>query len=206
MGSKQLHVLPSIIFRFALMILLLLLIGSSVAGTLVGAQDIVFFSRSADIGEDRVWIVDEFGEGDFTLDLTVARWDANAKQWTECDDKIDCKTNRGRLAWGMPVYSPVDGKVKTCWRGFPDNPKPNDKDPGVGTTIFGAGNHLNIQTAQGNVVIVAHLKQGSIPEEFCPGRSAPSASLTKSSGSSYPDAAVIPIGSRPSVKRGEFIG
>src|SRR5688572_30495215 len=131
MGSNQLRVSPGFNSRLALVILLLLLIGSSVAVTFVEAQDILFFSRSADIGEDRVWIVDEFGEGDFTLDLTVARWDASAKQWTECDEKIDCKTNRGRLAWGMPVYSPVDGKVKTCWRGFPDNPKPPDKDPGV---------------------------------------------------------------------------
>ena len=205
MGSNQSHVSPSINFRIALMILLLLFIGSSLASTLVDAQDIVFFSRSADIGEDRVWIVDEFGEGDFTLDLTVARWDADANQWIECDEKIDCKTNRGRLAWGMPVYSPVDGKVKTCWRGFPDNPKPNEKHPGVGTTIFGAGNHLNIQTPQGNVVIIAHLKQGSIPEKFCPNRNATTASLASLTGA-YPDAAVIPIGSRPSVKRGEFIG
>lgn len=192
--------------KLVMIVLMLLLIAAAEFAGLVRAQEILFFSRSADIGEDRVWIVDEFSEGAFTLDLTVARWDGAAKRWTECDEKIDCKTNRGRLAWGMPVYSPVEGKVKTCWRGFPDNPKPNATDPGVGSTIFGAGNHLNIQTAQGNVVIIAHLKQGSIPEKLCPNRNGASASLTKSSGSAYPDAAVIPISSRPSVKRGEFIG
>ena len=187
---------PQANYKLALILSLLVLTGSSALGTLVGAQDILFFSRSADIGEDRVWVVDEFGEGPFTLDLTVMRWDTTAKRWSECRTGTTCNSNVAKLAWGMPVYSPVDGKIKTCWRGFPDNSVPGVKHSGVGSTIFSAGNHVNILTPQGNVVLLAHLKQDSIPERLCPNpRSERFSSASKPAGFDYPPPAVIPIGS-----------
>ncbi|MEO8661676.1 MAG: M23 family metallopeptidase, partial [Bryobacteraceae bacterium] len=172
------------------------------------AQNYLFFSRSSDIGEDNAWVVTEFGEGPYVLDLSVRRFSNGS--WTSCVGGADCNTNAGRLTWGKPVYAPADGVIKTCWRNFDDNPAPGQKLDTVtganGTTkrIFTAGNHVNIETPDGKMILLAHLRKGSVASNLCP-FNAEEADVSKN-GESYPAASIIPVDQRPAVKRGQFLG
>lgn len=175
------------------------------------AQDNLFFSRASNLGPDHVWVVNEFSEGEYKLDLKIMRW-ANGG-WTRCVAGKDCSKNDGRLTWGTPVYAPVDGVIRTCWRNFDDNPKPGVEEildkvtgaNGVKQTIIAAGNHINIETSDGKIFALAHLKKGSVPAALCPNNAEELADKSKKTGS-YPTEILIPSGQRPSVKKGEFIG
>lgn len=172
------------------------------------AQNVLFPSRSGDIGENDAWVVKEYGEGPYILDLHVERF-VNGS-WTSCVAGADCNTNAGRLTWGTPLYAPADGVIKTCWRNFDNNPAPGQKlDTVTGANdttrrIFTAGNHVNIETPEGNMILIGHMQKGSVPSALCP-FNADEADVSKF-GQDYPAAAIIPVGQRPQVKRGQFIG
>ena len=172
------------------------------------AENFLFFSRASDLGENHAWVVEEFSEGPNILDLHVERF-ANGS-WTSCAAGADCTTNAGRLTWGTPLYAPADGVIKTCWRNFDDNPKPGEKlkrvtgEDGTTRRIFTAGNHVNIETADGNMILIAHMRKGSVPSSLCP-FNAEEANVNKN-GQDYPVASVIPVDQRPQVRRGQFIG
>lgn len=177
-------------------------------GTNAVAEDFQFFSRASDLGENHAWVVGEFSEGPYILDMHVERF-ANGS-WTSCVPNADCQTNAGRLTFGTPLYAPADGAIKTCWRNFDDNPKPGEKlkrvtgEDGTTRRIFTAGNHVNIETADGNIILIGHMKKGSVPASLCP-FNAEEADVSKN-GQDYPAASIIPVGQRPQVRRGQFIG
>ncbi|HYP04995.1 MAG TPA: M23 family metallopeptidase [Bryobacteraceae bacterium] len=176
--------------------------------TAANAQQLMFFSRSSDIGENVGWVVDSYDEGPNILDLKIQRYTNGG--WTWCKEGADCSTNAGQLTFGAPVYAPADGVIRTCWRNFDDNPAPGVKlkrvtgEDGVTPVIFTAGNHVNIETPEGNVILLGHLKKGSVPANLCP-FNAEEANVSKNGGD-YPVASIIPVGQRPQVRRGQFIG
>lgn len=182
------------------------------ATPLAQAESFNYFSRSSSIGEDNVWVVHEFSEGQYVLDMHVRRWDEDSNQWTRCKKNADCNTNEGRLTFGTPIYSPIDGVVRGCWRNTPDNPAPGEKLEGINGNgdpdeiIPGAGNHLNIETPDGNLVLIAHFKQGTIPEELCPIEKTYMDHQNKSPGNGFPDEYMIDEADRPVLQKGDLLG
>lgn len=180
------------------------------------AQDILFFSRAADLGENQGWVLEEFSEGEVTLDLRVKRW--SGSNWTHCVSGEDCKTNEGHLNWKKPVYSPVDGRIRACWRNYEDNPKPGVKldkvtgNNGVKRTIQKGGNHVVIETNDGRVISIAHFKKGTIDSSLCPNNAEELQNIKNRFGKEddedglYPKESVIPALQKPKIKKGQFIG
>ncbi len=175
----------------------------------------MFPSRGLEPGH--YWRVDEWSEGEYTLDLDVVRWDDELDRWAARKDGIDIatynadKTNDKHLSYGLPLYAPVDGRIISCWRNFPDNPAPGvklDAVTGANLTtrsIFASGNHVAIETAEGKVMLLAHFQPGTIPSSLCP-FNATSASVYKPPGSNFPAASFIEEADRPLVRRGDFLG
>lgn len=160
-------------------------------------------------------------------DLGVMRFDTGSKKWTRTRFGSPAGTNEADLIFGMKLYAPADGEVVTCWRNAPENPKPggvlperdgcgDDDDDGnvcddfktCSCTIPRSGNHLNIKTADGSVMLIAHLKSGSIPAELCPktGTYVKDANAGPVHDGAYYDDIYIPAGSRPKVYRGQYLG
>lgn len=182
----------------------------AIAAASMSAQPVGFFGRAADLGENKYWVVGEFGEGPYILDMSVRR-PVNGS-WTRCRQGTNCPTNEGHMTFGTPVYAPADGVIRTCWRNFDDNPSPGVKDPRVPSDtnpnpqIFSGGNHVNIETTDGRVVFIGHLQKGTVPPTLCPFNAAV-ANPNDRTGS-YPTQAIIPVAQRPNypVRRGQFIG
>lgn len=179
------------------------------ATTLV-AQNVGFFSRASDLGANQFWVVSEFGEGPWVLDMHVER--RTNTSWTRCKEGTSCSTNDSQITFGTPVYAPADGVIRTCWRNFDDNPSPGIIDPRVvggdnpNPRIFRGGNHVNIETFDGRVVFIGHMKKGSVPSSLCP-HNAQEADANDRTGS-YPTDSIIPAAQRSAypVKRGQLIG
>lgn len=199
---------PRLVRLSALSVLSTLILGISDAQ----AESFNYFSRSSAIGEDNVWVVNEYSEGQYVLDMHIRRWDDDNNIWTRCVDGKDCNTNEGELTFGTPIYSPVDGVIRGCWRRAPDNPAPGNKLPGIEGNddpvqdIPGAGNHLNIETPEGNLILIAHFKDNTIPPEICPKPLVKVPNFTQSQGNSFPDAYLIEEADRPAVVKGQLLG
>jgi hypothetical protein len=180
--------------------------------TPVAAQDkILFPGRGADLGSGHYWVVDEFSEGANILDLNVMRWDAQLNRWTSRKNGISQEaydqdpTNDKHLCYGLPLYAPVDGEIISAWRNAPDNPAPGEKLPGIGTTISASGNHVAIATPDGKVILLAHLKPGTVPTALCPFNDTYLVDASDRDGD-FPAETVIPAAMRPQVRKGDYIG
>ena len=131
------------------------------------------------------------------------------------DYALDPK-NSDSVIYNTPVYSPVDGEIVSCWRNAPENIKPSvygDDDqshPGRlsdPVTIVGSGNHVNIQTDDGRIVLLAHFKPGTVPEHLCPFDNVYVVDgNNKLPNSEFPIEATIPKAQRPRVQQGEMVG
>ena len=64
--------------------------------------------------------------------------------------------NESYGCWAQPIYSPVDGVVAVSVDGVPDN------IPGELNHLSAGGNYVMIKSKEGFVVVLAHLKQGSV--------------------------------------------
>lgn len=114
------------------------------------------------------------------LDILARRWDAEAGTWTDAPWPGDASPNpeTNTVAFGAPLYAPVDGHVVACWREMPDDDIPGDafrcpggeEDPDATPPHQCArrGNHLVILTPNGELVALNHLQQSSIPASLCP--------------------------------------
>lgn len=178
-------------------------------------REYVFPSRREDLGEGDYWVISEFSEGETTLDIHVERWDDAAERWSrrrrgisQADYDAD-PTNDKHLAFGLPAYAPADGVVKTSWRDFPDNPIPGEKlpavtgDNGEEVTIFPSGNHVTIETDDGRIFLIAHLRQGSVPDTLRPPTSQ---QFSMEKLGDYRRISFIPPADRPRVRAGDFLG
>ncbi|MFC4158437.1 hypothetical protein [Chitinimonas lacunae] len=197
--------------------------------TALADEKYLFPARGTDLGAGHYWVVDEFSEGPYILDLKIRRWDATTQAWTSRKDGITAAeyqaapSNDKHLTFGMPLYAPIEGEVISCWRNNPDNPKPGEKLDAVNgsgvnvpKTIFTSGNHMIIKTPGGRAFLVAHMQQGTVPAALCPKHSVYATDVTVRLPSVCPDTgkpstgfpqdSYIPEGQRPKVKKGQFIG
>jgi hypothetical protein len=165
-------------------------------------ESIRFPSRSSDLSPDSYWTVSEFSEGCCTLDLNVQRWSGSA--WSGASSNA---TNEGNFDWNLPLYAPASGEIASCWRSFPDNPRPGVRLNLTDPRIFTGGNHVVILTDQGNAISLNHFREDTIPVALCPSN-APGFPfpLNTAREGDWRVAAYIEPGDRPRVEEGQFLG
>lgn len=172
-----------------------------VASTTAWAQETITFpSRASDLASDAYWVLDSSDEGCCILDLTVMQW--NGTRWV--DGEV-LATNAGYYTWDVPLYAPANGVIASCWRNFPDDPRPGVQPPN--NNIFGGGNHVVILTDQGNAISMNHLQSGTIPAELCPANAdtTPYPPTMQKQGY-WRTAAYVAPADRPRVTEGDYIG
>jgi hypothetical protein len=191
-----------------------------------------FFSQPKDIPSGAYWTVTN-DHGSQARDLVLKRW--NGSKWTALKSSVNeddynkdpSPPNDTHLAFGVPVYAISDGEVMTCWRNAPENPhakdsstpqrdgcvdEDNDGDPcehfkPCTCQIPQAGNHVNVRLPDGQVILYAHLKSGSIPASICPHNSTFVKNANDTSGpNKFIPEIWIPAGQRPKISRGQLIG
>lgn len=110
-------------------------------------------------------------------DLGVWRYNSDSEKWAWADG--DGSENKDHYVYGKPVYAMEAGTVIACWRNAPENPKPDfngvqyrheefSKYGGDKTRIYGGGNGLWIEHADGSRVEYAHFQPGTVPASLCP--------------------------------------
>lgn len=154
-----------------------LLIGvaaSLVSSTATAAYPLNFPARAEsfdDLGYEAYFSTGGHGNGTygvggfFPIDFGIVRFDDVADDWVNYVPGGSTSDPEDKIIWDFPVYSPVDGRIITCWREMPDHEQPC----APGNTCLTGGNHLNIITEDGqHIVYLAHLQEGTIPPELCP--------------------------------------
>jgi hypothetical protein len=200
----------------------------------VTAQTISFPSRASDLPDDAVWNMSGDHDGSNARDLNVAR--KTGTGWTTLKGNTN-NSNTDHMIFGLPIYAPVDGEVVSCWANHPDNPSPGVSHSGRccggdcsiscddnacpstnACTIARAGNHLAIRKPDGDVVLLAHMKSGSVAQSVCPNRATfmddararagnyPAESYLRLCGPGERNGANGCVTSRPQVKRGQQVG
>jgi len=194
----------------------------SIVACLLGARIVLaepgypFPMRSDDLAVGEYWVVinDHY-------DLHVVRYDMRLKKWTRLRRGVREGEARPKdhLAYGLPVRAIASGEVVTCWRNAPDNPlgKPHAGRDGCDNrcefssscscTIPRPGNHLNVLSPDGRMILYAHLEPGSVPERLCPHNDKFIGNAKDKSGPNghNPGAYVAP-GQRPRIVEGDIIG
>jgi hypothetical protein len=77
----------------------------------------------------------------------------------------DGSRNEDDYAWAHPVLAPADGAVVSAESRMPDR-KPGElisrMDPAAAKGLHPAGNHVIIETAENEYVVLAHMQEGSV--------------------------------------------
>jgi hypothetical protein len=118
---------------------------------------------------------------DCGIDLLGRRFDAVAGTWTDSKTmtgpEVDgnATSMEDYVAYGMPLYAPVDGEVIACWSNMPNELLGGAEPPECVALepekrCMAGGNHVLIRTADDVLVFIAHMKPDSIPPELCPGK------------------------------------
>ncbi len=159
--------------------------------------------RADDLKPGERWFTRDHASGsqDLGHDLTVRRYTGSGK-WTCNAAGTDGSKNEHKMAWNKPFYAIENGVVERCWKNAPDNPKPGVKDSRIGPGPNGVpsgGNHLLVRTSDGNLMLYAHARKGSIPDELCP---VDDELLSAGQEKGF----VFPAGDRPSIRRGQRLG
>ncbi|RKH54159.1 M23 family metallopeptidase [Corallococcus aberystwythensis] len=195
---------------------------TAVAFTTLGfnafAQTYAFPGSSADLPEGSHWWISSDHGGTHNRDLSAVRFDDDAQQFTRLKvpfaDYAADPRNSDWVVYGLPVSAIADGEVLTCWRNAPEGLKPavygGDDVPHPGRTtnplrIPRSGNHLNIRTDDGKIILYAHLQPGSVPEELCPFND-PYVADAEDRVGDLPREVIVPAAQRVRVKRGRFLG
>lgn len=167
-----------------------------------------FPGRAEDLKSGEYWYVgkkihSESGNQMLGYDMGAVRFDAASKKWATKKVGTNGTENAHNLIYGKPVYAVADGEVVKCWRNAPENPRPGESHPGRTSspkTIGGGGNALWVDVGNGETILYAHFKPGTIPTSLCP------ISKQFMTDASNDSEATLPPGNRPKVKRGQFIG
>lgn len=95
----------------------------------------------------------------YSYDFVVT--DAQGKMY-----KGDGSRNEDWYGWGKPVLAPAGGKVLRAVSGVPDNAKgkqpPFSREQFIADPSVMWGNHVEIDHGNGEISLLAHLKQGSV--------------------------------------------
>ncbi|WP_447726940.1 M23 family metallopeptidase [Sphingomonas koreensis] len=115
-------------------------------------------------------------------DIGARRLAAN-NVWTHLKPgKTDEAINENWVVYGRPFYAMAAGTVVGCWRNAPDN-APGSKHPDFTNDKMPlGGNHLYVLQDDGNYVLYAHAKPGSIPATLCPHNAVQLSSLKRDGG------------------------
>lgn len=101
-------------------------------------------------------------------DIGARRLSAN-NVWTGLRaGKTDDTVNENYIVYGKPFYAMAAGTVVGCWRNAPDNPAKSKHPDFTNNRMPKGGNHLYVLQDDGNYVLYAHAKPGSIPTALCP--------------------------------------
>lgn len=174
-----------------------------------------FPARAEDLGPGKYWHMphDHFG-GD-GRDLRGIRLDTDTQRWSNWEPSAQTPTrNEDAIIYGEPVYAMTDGEVVSAWRNAPDNPRPGVSHPGREAsppTVPQAGNHVLVLTDDGGGMLYAHLQPGTVPADLCPFSAefvTNANDKVKPTGipREVPRETLIPAGSRPRIKKGQFLG
>ncbi|MCP3138210.1 M23 family metallopeptidase [Pyxidicoccus xibeiensis] len=196
------------------------LAAAAIATASVGAsaQTYGFPGSSSDLPEGSHWWISSDHSGTENRDLSAVRFDATEQRFTRvkipfADYAVNPK-NSDWVIYGLPVSAIADGEVLTCWRNAPEGLKPmvhgGDDVPNPGRAanppiIPRSGNHLNVLTNDGKVILYAHMQPGSIPEALCPFND-PYVANAEDRVGDLPRETMVPATQRAKVKRGQFIG
>jgi hypothetical protein len=142
-------------------------------------------------------------------DLSAIRFDAGRKAWTRLKAGVNVEqyeknpTNQAWICYGLPIYAIEDGEVIRGWRNAPENPGPGKSHPGMTSspkTIYGGGNHLVVKSKNGDLILYAHFKPGTIPAHLCP------TSKVFTTDASDDTERTFLEDKRPKIKKGQFLG
>lgn len=172
-----------------------------------------------------------FSVGNNHHDITLARWDGANQRWTSSKPGVTTPTSLDDyLIYGEPVYASKSGEVVTCWRNAPENPvdrphpgrdgcndkdedgNPCDQNSTCSCTVPRSGNHVNIVSTDGTIMLYAHMIPGSVPSAICPHEAEYVADANEkepwlggTAKGHNPDM-YVPPSSRVFVQRGQFLG
>jgi polyglycine hydrolase-like protein len=178
-------------------------------GNDLGDDDRIYWGRAEHSSEG----VQKYG-----YDLGLMRYDSGSRAWSQFEDKG--LKNENWYVYGTPVYAMEDGKVIAGWRNAPENPEPACPDNnwvakqhdeitshGGKTKIYGGGNGMWVEHADGSRAEYAHFQPGTVPAELVPHNDALFSSLAGSTnvGDCW-DFIRIPAADQKTVKKGQFIG
>jgi hypothetical protein len=134
-----------------------------------------FPAKGRDLDAGVFWQVTGHSSG-HKRDLSGTRFDAASGKWTaNRANTAGLSSDERRLIWNMPVYAPATGIVLTCWRNAPDGDDPGEAGCGGNADANtlcrtpAGGNHVRIWIPQERrMILLAHLRQGTVPEHLCP--------------------------------------
>jgi polyglycine hydrolase-like protein len=180
--------------------------------------------KGDDLHDDRIYsgraIHSDSGVQKYGYDLGMMRYDSANKRWSQIKIKTDGLTNTDYYIHGTPVYAMEDGKVNAGWRNAPENPVPSCPANGWKgtlheeitkyggkTKIYGGGNGMWIEHADGSRVEYAHFEPWSVPSSLVPHNDAlfPSLAASTNVGDCW-QFIKIPAAQQKTVKKGQLIG
>ncbi len=145
----------------------------------------------------------------FGYDLVGVTWSGNPAAWRQ--ERTGGAKNSDFVLYGVPVYAMADGVVVAGWRNAPEN-KPFQAHPeippnGGPSRIYGGGNGMWIEHADGSLTEYAHLQPGTVPATLVPHAQEllPVAAASTNVGDCWKQL-VIPPAQRVNVKKGQFLG
>lgn len=176
-----------------------------------------FFARAEDLGPWQAWTTGGYGHAggyqELGYDLGISQWDDNDSAWRQCwrdGAPSSCDQNEDFLIYNTPIFAISAGEVVRCWRNAPENTDiGNPKNPDF-ERIMGGGNFLFVEEPDGELVLYAHFRPGTIPLELCP--RSPDPQFVVSPSGINPGQYVsdvmgdLPRADRPTVSPGDFLG
>lgn len=143
--------------------------------------------RANDLGPNERYSAKVHSDGNPTQalgkDIGARRISANNVWRGLKTDNADKKVLSNWVVYGKPFYAMAPGKVVGCWRNAPENVPESEHPELKNQKIARGGNHLWVLQDDGNHVLYAHARPGSIPSSLCP-HNAQLLSSTKRDGGS----------------------
>lgn len=151
----------------------------------------------------------------YAFDISSRRYNTSAKRWEGYPGNIssNSRKNADSYIYNKPVYAMRSGKVISCWRNAPNNPRPkrsgdsNTTKPWLHADyraglIPGGGNMLWVEHSDGTRALYAHFVPGSVSSSLCP-HSASVFPKKPTGGVSYTN---VPAAQQATIVKGQYLG
>lgn len=134
-----------------------------------------FPAKGRDLDPGVYWQVTGHSSG-HKRDMNATRFNAATGKWTaNRANSAGLSDDEKRLIWNTPVYAPASGIVLTCWRNAPDGYDPGEAGCGDNADknslcrTPAGGNHVRIWIPEERrMILLAHFRQGTVPDHLCP--------------------------------------